>query len=521
MFKRYEKVEGFTTLKGSNSLYTINVEGQIKDIKGNDIPYTKDSENNLLVHCLGWDGERIYRVADLMVIQFKQLYIPIEDYKEIEAFYIDNDKTHLHASNIGYRFKCGKLPYKSMPGCYYVPSLTFLAINEQGNLYNTISGNEYKWLIDTGIYQDNATGGYRRVTPVIKNIRYNVSRHRLLLLTFKQYPNNIDSLTVNHINGQPGDDRLVNLECATRSDNNKHAVASGLRTQNEPVLIRNIVTNEIKEYPSLAECARQLGLLSTQTICSRIQKSEFGTVFKDGTQVKLKSDKREWKKIDPEEIEKLKLKISINNENKAALVRNCRDLTIREYSNIKYISKDTLIEYNVIRDSIYNRKQEVYNGYQFKHKFDKNPWRDFTLLEFNNSLYKGEPEINFRNLLTEEELTFPNIWSAETWLGKDVYGSISIGKQPLFIDGWQAKLSHWEWEHIDNLENALYKLRKDIMAYNSVTKELILANDATHLSKIIGGTYESIRNAALSRGKELYRGYQIRLGVSNDPWPSI
>ena len=139
MFKRYEKVEGFTTLKGSDGLFSINTEGQIKDISGSNIKYTYDSEGYAIVNCLGWNGKQTYRVADLMAIQFKQLHIPSENYKDIEAFHIDDNKSYLHASNIGYRFKCGKIEYVGSPGYYYVPGLTFIAINEQGSIYNTYS----------------------------------------------------------------------------------------------------------------------------------------------------------------------------------------------------------------------------------------------------------------------------------------------------------------------------------------------------------------------------------------------
>lgn len=522
MFKRYEKVEGFTTLKGSNGLYSINVEGQIKNIDGFDVQYSKDSEGNALVHCLGWAGEQVYRVADLIVIQFKELYLCEKHYNEINAFHIDGNKMNLCASNIGYRFKCKRIPYEVRPGSFYVPSLTFLAITEDGRIFNTKTDYEYNWQVDSGIYQKSATGGYRRLNIVIENKRYNVSRHRLLMLTFKDYPSNVDSLTVNHINGIPGDDVLDNLNWSTRSENNRHAVAAGLRTQNEPVLIRNVINNEVIEYPSMAECARRLGLLSTQTVCSRLQKSDFGTIFSDGTQIKLKSDKREWKEIDEIELEKLKANKELEpNLHKKILVRNCRDFIEKEYEHIKYVSKDTHVEYRVIKDSILNRKQEVYNGYQFKSKLDKNPWRIFSELEFKNSLYKSDITIDFRNLITGEEVSFPNIWNAETWLKKDVYTSLNIGKQPLFIDGWQAKLNHWSWETIDDVEGALYRLQKEIMAYDPLTKETIIAANATQLSKTIGGDYSSIRTAALSKGQIPYRGYQIRLGVSNDPWPTF
>ncbi len=522
MFKRYEKVEGFTTLKGSGGLYSIDVNGQIKDTGGTDVKYSDDEEGYLIVHCLGWDGERDYRVADLVAIQFKQLCIPKVHYSEIKAFHIDDNKYNIHASNIGYRFIKGPVEYIGCPGYYYIPGYTFAVINKEGGIYNTVSNKFLNWAISKPRIEKNIKNGYYRLVANYNKKRYDISRHRALLLTFGGYPNNVDSLTANHKNGTPGDDRLDNLEWTTRSENNKHAVLTGLRTQNTGVLVRNVLTNEIKEYPSMAECARQMNFKSTETISYRITNCKFGYVFKDGTQIKLKSDVRDWVTPDELTIEKIKqLGLTNHSLSTPIIVRNCRNFTIKEYSDIKYAPVDTKIEYKVISDEIFNRTQKVYNGYQFKHKFDKNPWRNFTTNEFNNSLYKGESQVNFRNLITGEERNFPNIWNAETWLGKDIYGSISSGKQPLFIDGWQAKLSHWEWEEIKDLGNALYRLQKEIMAYNPITKEIIIANNATELAKVINGKYDNIRTAALTKGQKLYKGYQIRLGVTDEQWPDI
>ena len=39
MFKRYVYIEGLTNLLGSDGKYLINIDGQVKDVKGNDIPF--------------------------------------------------------------------------------------------------------------------------------------------------------------------------------------------------------------------------------------------------------------------------------------------------------------------------------------------------------------------------------------------------------------------------------------------------------------------------------------------------
>ena len=514
MFKRYVFIEGLTSLLGSNGKFLINNDGQIKDIKGNDIPFWRDDSGNRVVHCLGWDGERDYRIIDLVAIQFKSLHIPAEDYDKVIAFTIDKNPDNIHASNIGYRFKGGKLPYKEKEGFYYVPGITIAAINIDGIILN-VKNNHIYTFAKTPSQDRGIKGGYYYVTtPFSKGNSIRLTRHRALCLVFKDYPDNVDNMTVNHIDGIPGNDSLDNLEWVTRGENNLHAYINDLKNQHMRVLVRNVLTGDITEYYSISECSRKLGYATNETIRQRLITSQFGQVFQDGTQVKLKSDNRDWIIPDnpEEEIRKARQKVTI-------LVRNCSNLEVKEYASVSDAGRELGIEGSSIfyRFKVDNRTP-LY-GYQFKESNDNRSWQDFTYEEYKKSLIPKIYEVNARNVLTGQEKTFTSINKAENEFGFSLRIELMNNKQTILESGWQIKFPYEDWKEIDNLDEILYKCQKDIMAKNEETGEVIIAESIKAMSILINAKIQYVREAAYSRGNKIYKGYRFRLGVSNEPWP--
>ena len=99
-------------------------------------------------------------------------------------------------------------------------------------------------------------------------------RHRLLMLTFKNASGlHTGVLEVNHINGVKGDDRLVNLEWVTPQRNCEHAGETGLSPKCIPISVRDVDTGEITKFPSIVECARELGM-SKDSVSYRVNHGE-------------------------------------------------------------------------------------------------------------------------------------------------------------------------------------------------------------------------------------------------------
>lgn len=89
----------------------------------------------------------------------------------------------------------------------------------------------------------------KRITPV----------HRLIALTFCEYGAE-ERNVVNHIDGNPLNNNAENLEWVTYSENNKHAIRTGLRKDNRPVKMRHWKTGKVLIFNSQAGALRFLGV---------------------------------------------------------------------------------------------------------------------------------------------------------------------------------------------------------------------------------------------------------------------
>lgn len=77
------------------------------------------------------------------------------------------------------------------------------------------------------ILKSSNNGGYRQVVLYANNITpVTIKVHRLVALAFIPNPENKE--TVNHKNGIKNDNRVENLEWATRSENTKHKYIIGI-----------------------------------------------------------------------------------------------------------------------------------------------------------------------------------------------------------------------------------------------------------------------------------------------------
>lgn len=84
--------------------------------------------------------------------------------------------------------------------------------------------------------------------------------HRLVALTFHVCPGDPKDYQVNHIDGNKLNNAATNLEWCTCSENTTHAYETGLRSDNRPVLIKDLASGEIQRFATLNGSARALGV---------------------------------------------------------------------------------------------------------------------------------------------------------------------------------------------------------------------------------------------------------------------
>lgn len=515
MFSRFEFKKADFRLKGNQDGVQISFDGKIVDKNLNLLEILLDEDGYPSVEVTGYLGFRIYRIIDLMAIQFKKIHLDESQLDEVVAFNINDDVFDLRCKNIGYRFKSGKVESTHHEGYYHIPTFTNYVINKEGEI--RLNGSDkIVSVYRTKPGKKNVTGGYVCACLYSFNGKsLTIGRHRALALTFLDYPNNVDDLVVNHKDGVPGNDSIDNLEFCTRGENNKHARDNGLRTQQIPIIARNVFTGERTTYYSMAECERDLKIHWDTLIRRLADKDRFGEVLHCGYQVKYATDTDEFPDVeDPEQaVKEAKQHVEIQSF-------NCLTKEILTHDSIAAAAKTLDLVHATISWKLANPNGKPHKGYHFRLRPDEE-FPESTEEEIAESLQPYIKVVHAHNLLDNNEMVFSTMQDAIRWYGVDFSESLRNGKQPIYEDGWRFRVGG-EWEEIadEDIDDVLYRLQKCVQSYDVSTGAVLFFQTSAAAAKHFGMCSKAIRLAASTRGVKIYKGHRFRLGKDlTESWP--
>lgn len=282
----------------SGRRYIVSRDGLVMDKLGNRLP-TLNIDEQLNVELSWLNGVSNYLVGVLVIVTFQPMYLPEHLWANIIPLHLDEDHTNNSDENLKYTFVEGGIPLEGLDSFYYIPMFTKYAINRLGEMVTAENLRPKTWGYVKPDILRNSKGGYF-YTRVVNEPGVNsvLLRHRAMCYTFKPVTSAKHyELLVNHVNGNPGDDWVDNLEWATYSQNNKHAHDNGL-TGNKAteVLVKDLRTGEITSFKNTKRLAKYLGHCSNRIVRYRLRHAST-TLYEDYLQFKW-DDGSDWLTMD-------------------------------------------------------------------------------------------------------------------------------------------------------------------------------------------------------------------------------
>lgn len=349
----------------SSRRYSIDKLGKLTDAK-NNVVSTFIKGNEIFVK-LDWvEGRKEYKLAILVLVAYGKVNLPDHLISRVEPLYLDGDSNNLSPINILYKYINFPLEVEEFSGFYYVPFYDNYAIDKNGVILNITTGKIKTWSTMVPISGSNKTSGYR-YTRVVNNFGNSklLFMHRAMCLVFLDYDQTVEKLVVNHKNGITSDNSINNLEWCTYRENNIHAIKNGLRLKVQPILMKNLITNEVKRFSSAGECGKYLGKTRGEYIRNRLI-SIGGKVYNDMLIFKV-DDGSEWPDVKD-------MKICRLGKGSDIVARNIFTGDIIIFNGINEGFNLTKVKPETILRHVNDEVDIPINGFNFRYYTDNLDW---------------------------------------------------------------------------------------------------------------------------------------------------
>ncbi len=245
--------------------------------------------------------------------------------------------------------------------------------------------------------RQESSGEYKRTRLYVDGIAIHQPTHRLVALAWIPNPEPEEKFLINHKDGDKVNNHYQNLEWCTFSENNYHAVNTGLRPDNIPVEVRDFHTKEVKEFPSLAQAAVYVGCTACTPV-ARLMPKQFGRLISDRYELRYKNGGDPW-----------------FYENRTERVPNSRYMVIVEYpdgtleeiySNLRFIQRFKLWNLSLSLPNLIPIARERFPELKFRIRDAYEEGRKRLERKIGNRdeylnpvfAYKGEDMIEFRSM---------------------------------------------------------------------------------------------------------------------------
>lgn len=393
--RRYSVTQTGDVFEGPNELKIDLID---------DVPHVK----------LTWvDGFKDYPLGLLILICYKAFELEGHLWCRLEILYRDGNIRNNFPDNLFYRFKGGPLEIEGYPGFYYIPGALSYGISRSGDIVSIKSGKPLTWGKTKPCKKRNSQGGYSycRIT-VGSCISKVLFRHRALCLTFKDYSEDVFEKVVNHIDGDPNNDSLENLEWCTYSENNKHAYAAGLRPNAaKAILMKDLSNGAVTQFVSIGAAARHLGWGRGDFIRHRIYNTP-NKVYPDKLVFKL-DDGSDWPNHDI-------TKIIRSGQGQDFKARNVFTGDVIIFKGSLSGSKLIGVNEGTILKHAREKMNKPIDGYNIRYLDDPDPWPQHNWKHLE--MYKKHPKrlgfgIDVLNLESGEETFYTSTAEVTEKLG--------------------------------------------------------------------------------------------------------
>lgn len=304
--------------------------------------------------------------------------------------------------------KCGHLMTFKSPiyigdEFYIIPGFTNFAIRKSGEVKSLKSGIILSQCIGPYGYP------YVNIRDADKNKWRSVSTHILLARTFVQNDDITTKFFINHKDGNKLNYKLSNLEWVTSRENQNHAIENGLRKDNKACKVRDSITGEIKEYPSIGLALQGIGLkVARGKLTRRVQGQIVPRLLNKRFEIKMISDQSEWFYKDNSAL------IDIVKRKGPYQALNLTNGEVIETPTISELSTLTNISKNRIENAINYISNVSVDNFIFRSKSN-----DCWPTEYSEINFSPKRSFELTNNITKEKIVFNSLRQTTSFLDID------------------------------------------------------------------------------------------------------